>query len=174
MWRPSSRSKVGGAFHCAHKHHSADLVYAGFAECIRGEVASFGIQVTIFDIGNVKTPILNAGRLQYSARSIDDYNDTMNRFHSIIDYLNNQQPGGPKKAVKVVVDVIKGEGVAVDKATPERLSLGTDMLGYVQNKCEETLACCREWDAVIHSIGFDGLTPPEQSQANVVASKLAQ
>lgn len=137
-------------------------------------MASFGIQVTIFDLGNVKTPILTGERLKYSPRSIDDYNDTMNRFHGIIDYLNDHQPGDPKKAVKAMADVIKGEGVAAEKAAPERLLLGTDMLGYVQNKCEETLASCREWDAVIHSTNIDGLAPPEQSQANVVSSKLAQ
>lgn len=137
-------------------------------------MASFGIQVTIFDIGNVKTPILNTGRLKYSPRSIDDYNDMMSRFHEIIDYLDNQQPGDPKKTVKVMADVIKGEGLAAEKTTPERLLLGTDMLGYVQNKCEETLASCRDWDAVIHSTNFEGLAPPEQSQANVVSSKLAQ
>ncbi|KAI9704545.1 MAG: hypothetical protein M1820_005458 [Bogoriella megaspora] len=146
----------------------------GVAECVRGEVSSFGIQTTIFDMGNVKTPILNAGRLQYSPRSIDDYNDTMTRFYRIIDYLDNKQPDDPEKAVKVIIDVIKREGVAAGKSPPERLVLGTGMLGYVHSKCDETLESCRKWDAITHSINFDGLTPISLSQTSVVSSKLAQ
>jgi hypothetical protein len=173
-WRLNLRSKVGDNFYESVSDTLANLVDVGIAECIRGEVASFGIQVTMFDIGNLKTPILNDGRLKYSARSIDDYNDLMDRFHGIIDYLNDKQPGDPKKAIKVIADVIKGEGVGEGKTPPERLVLGTDMLGYVQNKCEESIASCKEWETITHSINFDGQDAPDQSQADVVSSKLAQ
>lgn len=137
-------------------------------------MAGLGIQAIIFDLGNFKTPILNEGRLKWSLRSLDDYDQVMDRFHGVIDYLVNHCPGDPKKAVKAMVDVIKGEGFAAEKALPERLVLGTDMLGYIQNKCEETLTTCREWAALIHSTNFDGPAPQEQSQADVVSLKLAQ
>lgn len=128
---------------------------AGIAECIRGEVAPFGIQTTIFDAGNFKTPILSPERIKYSPHTIEDYTETMQQFYGIIDYLDMKQPGDPKKGVKVMVDVIKGEGVSKERPAPERLPLGTDMVEYIRGKCKDSLAICEVWDQVSRSTDFD-------------------
>ncbi|KAI1208478.1 uncharacterized protein F4807DRAFT_152934 [Annulohypoxylon truncatum] len=127
----------------------------GVAECIRGEVAQFGIRTTIFDAGNFKTPILSPERIKYSPHTIKDYADTMQTFYGIIDYLDMKQPGDPKKGVKVMVDVIRGEGVSKGKPAPERLPLGTDMMEYIRGKCNDSLALCEEWGEISRSTDFD-------------------
>jgi hypothetical protein len=63
--------------------------------------------------------------------------------------MDSNQPGDPKKAVEVMLDVVKGEGVAASKALPERLPLGADALGKIRKKCVDTLAICNEWEDVI-------------------------
>ncbi|KAI0008236.1 hypothetical protein F4779DRAFT_457779 [Xylariaceae sp. FL0662B] len=139
----------------ASPYVAAKFALEGIAECIRGEVAQFGIQTTIFDAGNFKAPILSPERIKYSPHTIQDYTDTMQQFHGIIDYLDMKQPGDPKKGVKVMVDVIKGERVSKEKPAPERMPLDTDMLEYIRGKCEDSLAICEEWDQVSRSTDFD-------------------
>ncbi|KAI1143814.1 hypothetical protein F5Y05DRAFT_7098 [Hypoxylon sp. FL0543] len=139
----------------ASPYVAAKFALEGIAECIRGEVAQFGIQTTIFDAGNFKTPILSAERIKYSPHTIQEYTDTMRQFYGIIDGLDMKQPGDPKKGVKIMVDVIKGEGVAEGKPAPERMPLGADMVEYIVGKCKDSLAMCEEWDQVSHSTDFD-------------------
>ncbi|KAI1400648.1 hypothetical protein F4819DRAFT_487339 [Hypoxylon fuscum] len=139
----------------ASPYVAAKFALEGIAECIRGEVAPFGIQTTIFDAGNFKTPILSPERIKYSPHTIEDYTETMQQFYGIIDYLDMKQPGDPKKGVKVMVDVIKGEGVSKERPAPERLPLGTDMVEYIRGKCKDSLAICEVWDQVSRSTDFD-------------------
>ncbi|KAI1076708.1 hypothetical protein F5B20DRAFT_555243 [Whalleya microplaca] len=143
----------------ASPYVAAKFALEGVAECIRGEVAEFGIQTIIFDAGNFKTPILSPERIKYSPRTIQDYAGVMQQFYGIIDDLDMKQPGDPKKGVKTMVDVVKGEGMSKDKPIPERVPLGTDMLEYIRGKCKDSLAICEEWDQVSRSTDFGGLAP---------------
>jgi len=52
---------------------------------------------------------------------------------------NGKQPGDPNKGVEVLLDVIRGEGVAAGKAFPTALSLGSDCYSVVKAECEKTL-----------------------------------
>ena len=72
---------------------------------------------------------------------------------------NGNQPGDPKRGVEVMIDVIKGEGVAKEKDMPPRLPLGTDALEVIRSKCLATLKICDEWEAMIKSTDFPADTP---------------
>lgn len=65
--------------------------------------------------------------------------------------INGTQRGDPKKAVEIIIDVVKGEGVAEGKQTPDRLCLGKDVLEKLRWRSERDLEVCRVWEDVIAS-----------------------
>lgn len=73
-----------------------------------------------------------------------------------MDNTRTREPGDPEKAVEVMLDVVKGEGVAEGKDTPFRLPLGSDGLEVMRAKCSGTLKVCEEWEAMIKSTDFGG------------------
>jgi hypothetical protein len=68
--------------------------------------------------------------------------------------MNGTQVGDPEKAVEVMIDVVKGEGVAQGKEMPERLPLGADALATARKRMVDYLAVCNEWEDVIRSTSF--------------------
>ena len=51
--------------------------------------------------------------------------------------LDGNQPGDPKKAVELMIDLVKGEGCAADRAVPLRLPIGRDGQDYVRGNAED-------------------------------------
>lgn len=64
---------------------------------------------------------------------------------------DDTQPGDPKKGVAVILDVVRGEGVAEGRQVPFRLPLGTDCFDEVKEKLEKLLKEMNEWEKVIKS-----------------------
>lgn len=53
-----------------------------------------------------------------------------------------------------MVDVVRGEGVAVGKSFPISLALGSDCYNVVKTSAENTLARLDEWSDVTKSTDF--------------------
>ncbi|KUJ11125.1 uncharacterized protein LY89DRAFT_722981 [Mollisia scopiformis] len=70
--------------------------------------------------------------------------------------MNGNQPGDPQKAVNMMIDVVKGEGVTEGKEMPDRLPLGRDVLGKIRERYQRHLEVCEEWEGVICSTDFEG------------------
>ena len=68
---------------------------------------------------------------------------------------DKNQPGGPRKMVERVIDVLKSEGIATGKPMPKRLPLGRDAMAAILKKCEDTLALCKEWETLIISTDLE-------------------
>lgn len=68
---------------------------------------------------------------------------------------NGNQPGDPKKGVQVIVDVIRGEGVAAGKEWPRSLCLGSDCHATVKAESEKTLARLEEWKEASFATDFN-------------------
>lgn len=64
------------------------------------------------------------------------------------------EPGDSAKAVEVMIDLVKGTGVAAGKIVPLRVPLGTDGLERIRTKCQEILTICGEWEGVAKSSDF--------------------
>jgi len=62
--------------------------------------------------------------------------------------LDCNQPGDPKKVVKLMIDLVKGETV------PLRLPIGRDTREAVKTTCEGMLKAMEEWKDVIDSTDF--------------------
>jgi hypothetical protein len=61
------------------------------------------------------------------------------------------QPGDPEKFVKIILDMVRQEGIAEGREIPFRLPLGTDCYDDIKAKCEETLKLLNEWEITIRS-----------------------
>lgn len=69
-----------------------------------------------------------------------------------MEYLareSERQPGDPVKLSEIVVDLVRGEGVAKGREVPFRLPLGIDCYDEIKAKCEETLKLLEDWKDVI-------------------------
>lgn len=59
------------------------------------------------------------------------------------------QLGDPRKAVDLIIDLIRGKVVAGGRQIPFQLPLGKDCCGEVKEECAETLQILGEWEDVI-------------------------
>ena len=127
----------------------------GLVESLRWETEPFGIRTFLIDPGRFRTGFLSsAGNLVIAKSRVPEYQEAYKRFLAQISSEDGQQPGDVAKGVEVIVDLVRGEGVAEDKdlgELPFRLPLGSDCLETIKEKCEETLRVIREWEAVISS-----------------------
>lgn len=90
-----------------------------------------------------------------ASSAIPDYGPLNNLVAGFVGQMNGNQSGDPQKAVSIMIDVVKGEGVAKGKEMPERLPLGRDVLGKIRDKYTGYLEVCREWQGVITSTDIE-------------------
>jgi hypothetical protein len=127
----------------------------GWYECLKLETANLGIKNIIFELGYFRTKVMHPDNVKLRSTPIADYDDLRNGVVQLIKSVSGNQPGDPKKAVEIMVDVVKGEGVAEGKSTPDRLPLGPDCLDTMRKKANGNLAICNEWEDVISSTNVD-------------------
>lgn len=65
--------------------------------------------------------------------------------------LDGNQGGDPKRAAEVILDLIRGEGVAHGREVPNTLPLGSEALEMIGNVCKTTMETLEEWRNVIIS-----------------------
>ncbi|KAI6908459.1 hypothetical protein KC318_g4376 [Hortaea werneckii] len=65
--------------------------------------------------------------------------------------LHGNQPGDTAKAARLVVDLVKGEGVAQGRELPLALPIGNDAFVKIKEQSEATLKMLEEWEDVIRS-----------------------
>ena len=94
--------------------------------------------------------------MQAFSSSITDYADFSKTLIKAFGEADQKQPGDPGKLVDVVVDLVKGEGIAEGRELPLRLPLGSDCYGLVKGKCEEMLGVLEQWKEVIKSTDIEG------------------
>lgn len=60
-------------------------------------------------------------------------------------------PGDPKRGVEVIIDLVRGEGIAQGRDVPIDLTLGTDGHDGIRSVCENMLKTLTDWKEVIVS-----------------------
>jgi hypothetical protein len=88
------------------------------------------------------------------ASSIHDYKESSVKFGEGISREDRKQPGDVDKAVSIILDLARGEGVATGREVPFRMPLGSDCYETIQDKCTETLEVMERWRDVITSTDF--------------------
>lgn len=128
-------SSVGGV--AANPGHAvyptSKFALEGFSEALAGEVAPFGIRVTIVEPGPFRTDF--AGRSMAMSTPLDVYAGTparaaRDRFRD----LDGVQPGDPARGAAAIVETVH------DPDAPLRLPLGAQAVDRIRDKLERQLA----------------------------------
>ncbi|KAF2475123.1 NAD(P)-binding protein [Lindgomyces ingoldianus] len=147
----SSRSGWYGDAFCS-AYSGSKFALEGIVEGLRWETEQFGIKTLMIEPGRFRTKFLSPGNLRTKQSHIPDYEEASRNF---IAYLaqneDGKQPGDPLKAVEIILDLVRKEGVAEGKEVPFRLPLGRDCYETIKEKCEETLKLLKEWEGVCTS-----------------------
>jgi hypothetical protein len=123
-------------------------------ESLASETAHLGIKTLLIEPGRFRTKLLSQGNVKTVASAIPDYIEFSKNLLSGLAMEDGNQPGDTEKLVKIVVDLVKKEGVAQGKTVPFRMPLGSDCFDDIKTKCEETLKILSEWESVIKSTDF--------------------
>ena len=137
---------VGGAsgtLYCASK-----FAVEGFSESLAGEVAPFGIQVTIVEPGFFRTDFLEPTSVKYGSTPIADYAGTSAALKGFYDSRSRNQAGDPYRLGQALITL------ADAAQQPTRWCAGTDAVGMVQAKIHSLQAELDAWRTL--SLGTDG------------------
>ncbi|MGU3591978.1 oxidoreductase [Methylobacterium brachiatum] len=116
-------------------------------EALAGEVAPFGIKVTVLTLGIFRTRFA-AGSLKKTA-PMDVYAQTpAGEFRGFIGGLTGKQPNDPVRGAQAILRVVASE------APPLHLILGQDALGVVRKKLDSVQADVTAWEAASASTAF--------------------
>jgi len=118
------------------------------SDTLNQEISHLGLRSIIFEPGYFRTDFLTAdNRASYISR-ISDYEPITAERERGLQAYNGKQPGDPEKGVQVIIDVVKGEGVAKGKELPTALLLGSDCYHTVKDILEKTNKTNEEWKDV--------------------------
>ena len=127
-------------------------------ESLQEEVEPLGIRTLLIEPGMFRTSLLSPGNLHTNQSQIDDYKEVFNGLQKVWVQFNNNQRGDTTKAVAIIMDVVRNEGVfAADQVERNggpvklRLPLGPDAYEAMKKKCEDTLQLLSRWESVIKS-----------------------
>lgn len=129
----------GIAYYCGSK-----FALEGISDTLSKELAPFNIFVTAVAPGSFRTAW--AGRsMQRTPRSIADYDASFDPVRQAREEKNGKQLGDPQKAARAMLQLI-------DSAhPPAHLLLGSDALGLVRGKLEQSLKAIEQWEALTRS-----------------------
>ncbi|KAK0229963.1 hypothetical protein EDD85DRAFT_850119 [Armillaria nabsnona] len=126
----------------------------GISETLHVEVSPLGLRSICIDFGYFRTSFLTGDHRKPYVAKIDDYKEITEKVESALQAYNGKQPGDPKKGVQVMLDVVRGEGVAQGKEFPNSLLLGSDCFEGVQDQIQGYLKLQKEWEDVSKSTDF--------------------
>lgn len=109
----------------------------------------------MFELGFFRTKLMDPGNLGSHHEPISDYEEIRSAVTSFVQGMNGNQPGDAKKAAMIMIDLVRGEGVAEGKTLPDRLPLGPDSLLTMRKKAVQNLTICNEWEDIVRSTNFD-------------------
>lgn len=123
-------------------------------ETLAVELAPFNIRVLVVEPGAFRTENIYSNKFDTWTNPIPDYDETRAETLARFEAIPGKQPGDPMKAMKFVVDVVRGEGVAAGREWPSYLVLGEDAERDVRNKCMMMLKHLDEWKDVIRDVNI--------------------
>ncbi|CAG8952805.1 hypothetical protein HYFRA_00009050 [Hymenoscyphus fraxineus] len=131
---------------------SSKFALEGAVECLSKELAIFApkLKVLLLEPGYFRTQAFS------NIRHVPDRVDIYAQFNAGVKQFEQSvvgnEPGDSKKAIEIMIDLVKGTGVAAGKETiPLRVPLGSDGLERIKAKCQETLKICEDWEEVAKS-----------------------
>ncbi|KAF2106101.1 hypothetical protein BDV96DRAFT_534219 [Lophiotrema nucula] len=139
------------------QYASSKFALEGFHESLMQEAAPFGIKSLLLEPGMFRTKVLSETNLRWDkSATIPELDDLRTAIQNYASSQDGTQAGDTNKLVKIIIDVVNGEGVAKGRELVDgRLPLGGDALATIRSKCQNTLNMLDEWEDVIGSTNFD-------------------
>ncbi|KAI1125034.1 hypothetical protein F5Y10DRAFT_14849 [Nemania abortiva] len=136
----------GASGYCASK-----FALEGAVECLSHELAIFapGIKVLIVEPGYFRTRAF--GNINHVPPRVADYAAFNAAVRDVEASIVGNEPGDATKGVSIMIDLVKGTGVAEGKEIPLRVPLGTDGWSRIKAKCENMIKICDDWEQVAKS-----------------------
>ncbi|KAI1462342.1 hypothetical protein F4805DRAFT_464571 [Annulohypoxylon moriforme] len=136
----------GAAGYCGSK-----FALEGAVECLSKELAMFapGLKVLIVEPGYFRTRAF--AKINHVPPRVPDYAQFNTAVREVEAGIVGNEPGDAEKAVSIMIDLVKGTGVAKGKDIPLRIPLGSDGWGRIRAKCEDMIKICDEWEEVAKS-----------------------
>ncbi|PSN72923.1 hydroxybutyrate dehydrogenase [Corynespora cassiicola Philippines] len=132
--------EVGGAAYCASK-----FALEGVSESMKLETEAFGIRSHLFQLGHCRTKILNNNNnFKAVPRAVNAYKDLNDMIYGFLGQADSNPLDDPEKAVNIMIDVVRQEGVAEGKTQPLRLPIGKNALATLKNKYINYFELCDE------------------------------
>ena len=141
----------------SHSHFVTIIMHTVFpalAETFAVELAPFKIPVLLVVPGSFATEGMYRNTVT-TDNAIAAYDVMREATRLKFLTMSGSAKGDPEKAMEVVVDVVKGQGVANGKPWPLYLILGEDADRDVEMKCRKVLEALDEWKDVALSVNLD-------------------
>ncbi|RDW77359.1 hypothetical protein BP6252_05412 [Coleophoma cylindrospora] len=129
----------------------------GYAGTLQAEVSQFNIHPILFDIGHFRSSITSPTSVSFtppSASTADDYNSLFTSLTAAAAQLHGNQPGDPRKCTELILDVVRGEGLAKGLERPARIPVGKDAVQVVKDACQSMLETVGDWERVVSGTDF--------------------
>jgi hypothetical protein len=152
---------MGDSAYCGSK-----FALEGVVEGLNNEVSHFGIKSLLIEPGRFQTRLLSETNMRGALSKIPAYAENSKALMEILRKEDWNQPGDSAKLAKIVIDLVKQEGIAAGRDVPFRLPLGIDVYDDIKAKCEATLRLLEEWKDVIRSTDRDNLAPSSLSPSH--------
>jgi NAD(P)-dependent dehydrogenase (short-subunit alcohol dehydrogenase family) len=127
----------------------------GIVEGLHAETAHLGLKTLLIEPGRFRTKLLSSSSMKAHPSNIPEYAERSRAQMETLAGEDQNQPGDPAKLVEIVLDLVRGEGVAQGIEVPFRLPLGVDCYTDVKKKCEATLATLETWRNVARSTDME-------------------
>ncbi|KAK4225211.1 hypothetical protein QBC38DRAFT_269236 [Podospora fimiseda] len=139
------RESMGG-------YAAAKAALDGISKVLAKEMEPFGVRVLVVQLGAFNTNMTNAARVG-GVEVAKDYEGT------VVDLITKQLTGGgfepdgdAEKAVKVVYEVIVGEGVGEGRQKEVMLPLGRDMFKRLEQVRDGLTGVMERWEEVCNGV----------------------
>ncbi len=121
---------------------SSKFALEGFSEGLAGELAPFGVSVTIIEPGPFRTDFLTRESLRFGSTPIADYDERRNRNQAAFETRNGKQPGDPTRLADAIVRL------AGEAKPPMRFIGGKFALEIMDKKLAAVKADVESWRAL--------------------------
>ncbi|KAF9269758.1 NAD-P-binding protein [Marasmius fiardii PR-910] len=146
VWRADTLSGIG-------PYAASKAAIHAVADALSVELAPFNIKVLLVAPGAFRTEKIYSIPFNES-NPIPDYDDMRKSVMSQVAKIPGNEPGDPVKAMEVIIDVVRGEGVAKGKKWPGTILLGEDAEATFQRKQSTLNQTIQDWIQVIKSVMF--------------------
>lgn len=129
-------------------YNSTKFAVEGFSQSIAEELIAFGIYVTAISPGFFRTDFLDEQSVNYSERSINDYDTVMHDYLNFLKNRNHNQLGDPVKLANVILKL------AEYSSPPVSFVAGSDAIEWTQSAIVQKQDELHKWRET--SLSTDG------------------